>query len=62
MKQYLSIEEIVKLEEDCRRNRSAAIFDAFAVPFRASKRVLATLFARGRRTYGRLESNGMAVR
>jgi hypothetical protein len=62
MKQHLSIEEIAKLEEGCRRMRSAAIFDTFASLFRGSYRVITSLFAGGRKTYGRLESNGMAVR
>ena len=62
MKQHLSFEEVIRLEEDCRRMRSAAIFDAFASPFRGSKKMILSLFADGRKTYGRFERNGMAIR
>ena len=62
MKQHLSIDEINRLEEDCRKMRSAAIFDTFAFPLIRANKMVSSLFMESRKSYGRLENNGLPVR
>ena len=62
MKQHLSIDEINRLEEDCRKMRSAAIFDTFTSPFKRGKQMVSSLFMESQKHYGRLENKGLPVR
>lgn len=59
MKQQISVEEISRLEEKCRRIRSEAIYNSFASLFRGFGTTLLSLSPRGRTTHGRLEGGGV---
>ena len=61
MKHQLSIEEINRLEEECRTVRSTVIFSSFAALFGGSRRMVSSLFERGRKTNNRWESDRVGV-
>ena len=60
MKQQISLEEISRLEEHCRRMRSEAIFNTFASLFRGIGTTISALTVRGRTAHGRLEGGSIA--
>ena len=60
MEQRISLEEISRLEENCRRMRSEAIFNTFASLFRGIGTTISALTDRGRKAHGRFEGGRIA--
>ena len=62
MKQQISIEQLNKLEEDCRRMRSEVVLETVVAHFTRAKETITSLFVEGRETYNRLGNKGVSIR
>ena len=61
MKHQITIEEIVAIEEQCRKLRSEAIYNAFAAMFTGLWRRITSIFGDSPRTESRLRDGALGA-
>lgn len=62
MEQQISIKQLNKLEEDCRRMRSEVVLETVVAYFRRIEKTITSLFVEGRKTYTSLGNKGVPIR